>query len=276
MSNELVGKRVAGGTPGRRRTNQSCGLSLFDRIDDIIGVESFQLLENPMLEDLLHEERVALGFLVDDFHEGFGRAAAAERGEQRRDRLLRQAFQRDSLDETLPDELGQRLLERLADVELDVAVGAQHQDGKLGEVLREMLQEGQTGIVGPVQVVEQPDDRRMTGQAFDERSKAVEEETLLLLERKLDRLWDVFVSSAQRRNQLGDLRRIGPERLAKPPGRQKAHREIKALDPRQVGLTTFQLVAVALEHEEPALARLGQDLLGQPRLADTRFSADEN
>jgi len=143
-------------------------------------------------------------------------------------------------------------------------------------MVREMLQQGEAGIVGPMQIVEQPHDRFTTGQAFDKSAEAVEEETLLLLGWELDGLRDVFVSAAQRRRQLCDLGCIGPELFTKPFGRYDAHRELETLHPRQVVLTAFQLVAVTLEHEEPMLARLGQDLLCQPRLADTRLSPDEH
>ncbi|GMR24035.1 MAG: hypothetical protein BMS9Abin37_2524 [Acidobacteriota bacterium] len=109
-----------------------------------VRVEELSLF-GKMFEDLLNEKRVAFGFLINDVHQRFRRRTAPERREQRCDHVFRKSFERDSLDQTLPDELRERFFEGLAYVELDVAIGAENEHRKLGKALRQMLQQQKAG-----------------------------------------------------------------------------------------------------------------------------------
>ena len=93
-----------------------------------------------MLEDFLDEERVAFGLAVDRLHQGQWRIRSAECREQFRDIALRHAAQRDTLGEALTGEAFERLREGPRDIEIDIAVGAEHQDPQARQVWRKKFE----------------------------------------------------------------------------------------------------------------------------------------
>jgi hypothetical protein len=116
----------------------------------------------PQPRRLLHEERVAAGAPVDlGDHLRVG-LAARRAGDQRADLVAVQAGQRDR--GRLGHQRQQQRLQRVpARFHLDVAVGADQQQPLEPGVLRGELQQPQRGAVGPVQVVEDDDDRAALG-----------------------------------------------------------------------------------------------------------------
>ncbi len=110
---QLVDREVA--TPGPRRVEEP-------------------VFFGQVLEDLGGEEGIAVGLRKHCPDQLRGRVGAAELGEQRRQVVRGQPLERQAAGKRLAHQPGEALLERLSHVELDVAVGAEHQDRKVRQV----------------------------------------------------------------------------------------------------------------------------------------------
>ena len=71
----------------------------------------------------------------------------------------REPAQQHALGGALARELGESLRQRMAAAQLDVAIGADQQQASRAQLAREELEQEQRGLVGPVQVVEDDDQR---------------------------------------------------------------------------------------------------------------------
>ena len=60
--------------------------------------------------------------------------------------------------EPLADDLRQNFLERLPDVQLDISIRADEENRKIVQLLQQMLKQQQRRLIGPVQIIQQPDD----------------------------------------------------------------------------------------------------------------------
>lgn len=110
-------------------------------------------------QDLADEERIALGLAVDRLGEGPRGLLLADRVDERLHLVAVETTQEGPLVEVLAAERGDRIGERVRSVELDVAVRAHDQDALAAQVAGEVLEEQQRRLVGPVQVVEDQDQR---------------------------------------------------------------------------------------------------------------------
>ena len=111
---------------------------------------------------------------------------------------------------------------------------------------------------------------------LEELKKAVEQIAPLLFGRELDRLRDIREHSAQLRHELRHFRGRVPERLTKRRARIDPSGALDDLDPGDERRSSFRLVAPPGECKTPALTCLGQRLLGQPSLANTRLATQEH
>lgn len=113
------------------------------------------------VQEHLGEERVSLGLVVDPLGEQAGAARIAQQrvGHQLVDVLECQRFERDRLDRPLLADVVQGLGEQVLGVDLVVAVGADEQqvtDVRIGD---DQLEQAERGRIGPLQVVEEDDQR---------------------------------------------------------------------------------------------------------------------
>ena len=196
--------------------------------------------------------------------------------EERGDAVLGEAAEQDLLGQPLAQEVGEHGGERAAGLELGVAVGPDDEHRDLRQPLRQVLDQEQRRLVGPVQVLEDEHQRRVARGALDELGDAVQQVAALLLGRQRHRLGDVGVADAQLGHELGDLGRVLAERLAQHLGRHLARRLLDVLDGGQVGRRALLVDAVAGEHAQTEPPRLGGRLLDEARLADAGLAADEH
>ena len=116
-----------------------------------------------MAEHLLDEERVALGLRVDQIDQLGRRLASRTPFEQSRDAVPGETAQHDLLGQPSAQQGREHLGERPAGLELGVAVGADDEHGDLRQALRQMLDQEQGRLVGPVEILEDQDQRRVAG-----------------------------------------------------------------------------------------------------------------
>ena len=114
---------------------------------------------------LFDEERIALGLFVEGEGERARHLVAAAGGQARPRREQRlhavgvESAQQDALVQPLAPQLAQHFGERMAPVEVDVAVGADDEQAAAGQPPGEVLQQQQARLVGPVDVVEDEQQR---------------------------------------------------------------------------------------------------------------------
>ena len=159
-----------------------------------------------------------------------------------------------------------------------VAVGGHDQARQGGEQRRQVLDEQEGGVVGPLQVVEDDQQGTGPGQAGQDVAQAPEQVVPFLVRGQLERQRQVGKASAQLGQEPGDLRGgvaedVGHERLGTRCRRQCRFED---LDDGGIGSGAGHLVAVADEDLHTARGRLGGGFFRQPRLADSRLAADEH
>ena len=136
--------------------------------------------------DLLDEERVALGLAVQRGHE-VGRRLAAEGGDELGDLAAREPVERDVGEHRVAPQRGDQLRERVAVVDLGVAVGAEEHRAPRLRRPDQMAQHLQRRAVGPLQVVEHEQQRRAGGDLGQQRGEGVEQPLALDARVRLDR-----------------------------------------------------------------------------------------
>ena len=95
---------------------------------------------------------------------------------------LGEASQRETLDQMLSPELGERSGERMAARQVDVPVGAHDQETRIAQVLRHELEEPERARVRRIEILEHEHDRPGCGGPLQKRGERVEQsETGLLL-----------------------------------------------------------------------------------------------
>ncbi len=185
---------------------------------------------------------------------------------------LGQTPQGDLVRQSLARERLEGLGEWSRHVEVDIPVGPNDEQRQLGDV----LQQQERRVVGPVQVVDQQDLRRHARAPLDEVAEAVEQVAALLLRRQLDGRWNIREHTPQLRDELRHLGCRFTERVAECRPRHDARRAFHHLDPRNEWWGACHLVTATGQRQTPALARVPEDLLGEPRLANARLPADQH
>ena len=153
-------------------------------------------------------------------------------------------------------------------VQLDVAVGGEHQDSITANIAGEVLEEEQRRLVGPVDVVQEENDRLGRGHAADEPGHAVEQAQPLGFAFQQGRLWEIREALVHLGNQLRHLGRAAPQLTQQRRVGAAADVLPKRFDERQVRHGNLALVAVPREHLRAAEAGVDGELTGQAALAD--------
>ena len=111
-----------------------------------------------MAQNFLDKERIALLFAQDRAHERLATPSSHLLLVNCLDEVfhlvLRESSQQHSLVKPLASQFREHCGERVTPVEFDVAIRADHDQSAALDAAREMLQEQQRRLVGPVQVVE--------------------------------------------------------------------------------------------------------------------------
>ena len=125
--------------------------------------------------DLPDEERIAAGLGMDCRHgSSFGRDAR-DVGDVIRNVVVRKTAEGDATDERLSHELGERGAERVAQRRVDVAVRGNEQQPRPHDFARDEPEEEQRRLVGGMQVVEEHDERALSGDGVEEGNSCIEQ-----------------------------------------------------------------------------------------------------
>ena len=211
-------------------------------------------------EDLLRVERVALAARIDALHELRLGAVTGDPLELLGELGRREARQVDQARVGVAGQLGEQRPQRVAAVELIRAVGAHHQQALVTDRASEEADEGAGGAVRPVEVLDHEHRRPVLREAVEHGEQRLEDARLGGLTRAA-----ILPKSREDRVKSGAER--GRERVQ---GRVAvADERAQRCEQRRVGeLVLAQLHAVTGEHTRPGLARVPDQLVGKPRLAD--------
>ena len=125
--------------------------------------------------DLLGEERVPVGLVVQCGDELRRRLVTGAIVEQRTDRLLLETAERHPLDARIASEVGEQLAQRMAAVDIGVTVGAQHEHRPASFAAQDPPEQRQRRLIGPVEVVEHQEQRAVAGDLREKRVDRVEQ-----------------------------------------------------------------------------------------------------
>ena len=217
---------------------------------------------------LADEERVALGLLPD-------RGDQVSRGLRARGHLHEsghgrgvEAAEHDPATPLDASQLAQRPRERMMATELDVPVGADHQQSGARQLPRHELEELQRGGVRPVEVVEHDHQRARARRRGQERVHRVEEPEARLLPLSLARLRRDAEPLTHLRHDPGHLGAPTPELPGEADRVRLANVGADRLRPGEVGGGALALVAAAPVDLGAAHLCVGRQLLGGAGLAD--------
>ena len=228
-----------------------------------------------MAEDLLDEEGVALGGPVHLFDEAL-RGSLSPRFAQQASHAGRvQGLDRDPLRQPKAGESGQHPHEGIARLRYEVPVRAHHQHTHARQVRRQVLEQQQSRVVRPVQVVEQHHQRALLADASQQRQHTVEEEAPLLLGWQFHGRREIGDPAAQLGYQPRDLRSVLGQQPLEVVGGELPCQLLEDLDRRHEGRAALLVGAPGHAQEAPLLG-FRQELLRQPRLADTGLAAEED
>ena len=225
-------------------------------------------------DDLLDEERVALGLGVQRGDElGRGRLGP-ERGHQLADLRLREAAQRHLGEHRLAPQRGDDGRERVVVGELAGAVGAEEHRAPRLRRADQVADELQRRAVGPLQVVEHEQQRGAGRDLRQQRGERVEQAMALgaafgaAHRRRAGRRAEL----GQQRGEVGGarpepLRRAGQRRAARPAAQHLEHGPVGA---------GAGLVEAAVEHDRAVAVDLARELRRHARLADPGLARDEH
>jgi hypothetical protein len=161
----------------------------------------------------------------------------------------------------LSDEHFERLRERPRDVQLDVTIGPDDEERHRRNGLRQMQQELECRLVGPVEILEDDGHGCERTGAVRKLAIRIEQESTLLLRGQLDWRRNIGEDAPQLRHQLGHFRRRLTQRVAECLRRDNARTRLKHLDERHVGRCPLALLAVPDETETTAVLRARQERL---------------
>ena len=175
---------------------------------------------------------------------------------------------------------GQQRAQGVAAVQLVGAVAERDQHALVGEVAPQEGQEVAGRAVGPVDVLDDQDDRRVATEAVDRRQQGLEEPRLrLAVGLAALMLAGGYCAVAIGIGQAGQQRR---QLVARGGGKLQQRgvlgtdQRSQGADQRRVGqLAVAELDALAAEHACAVVARLAGQLAQQPRLPDARLAGHE-
>ena len=109
--------------------------------------------------DLLYEKRVALSLAVDQPHQLLRRGLPGQRLQHRANTFVGQPAQAYPLYQVSAFKLADDPRQRMVYIDLDVPVGAEHQHRHPGQQWRQILGEQHGGLIGPVQILKDQEQR---------------------------------------------------------------------------------------------------------------------
>jgi hypothetical protein len=210
--------------------------------------------------------------ITSPMKKGLPSLVVRERREKREHVFLGKTAQQDALIHRLAPQGGEHLGEGMGPVEVDVAVGADHEQAQVADVARQVAQQQQRWLVGPVQVVEQEYQRLRAGRVAQEPGHALEQAHALGVALELHRLGKVGEALAHLGDEVRELGGAVAQLLAQGFVGSRAHVLTQGVDEGEEGDLHGALVGAALQDLRAAQARVDAELLGEPRLADSRLA----
>ena len=220
-------------------------------------------------DQLLDEEGVAIGSGEDGLHHALPRGDAEDRRGELADLVEVEAAELQVPDGPHPLPADHEGTERMPPVQLVGPVRHEERDRHAAECLDEVRGEVEGGAVGPVQVLED-DEQRLIGSEALEQAQHRLEQLRALLRRALDGLAE---GGHQSRQQPAGRSEDRGERL----GRGGAGEIAERLDERRErqALRT-ELHAVPRQHPHPGRRRESCRLVHEPGLPDSRLARQEH
>ncbi len=161
-------------------------------------------------------------------------------------------------------------------VELDLAVRREDEHAIVAQVAQHVVQQRQGPVVRPMDVVDEHQQAAIRGQRLQEAADVVEQPQPLFAGRQRR----VGGERAELRfdfgRELGHFRRGRPEPGAQLLDTLPVRPLAQRLDERQIGRGRFVLVATAAQKRRPALPRMRDQFLREPRLAHARLAGQQN
>ncbi len=243
------------------------------------GQRRQRVLEAPLgdqqAHDLGHEEGVALGLAVERADEARFGDDAGRHLDVAADVTLGQPGEDDARGRGRAGEVAERVRERMRAVDLDVPVGADHEQWDVRGRAGEELQHRQRRLVGPMEVVEDEEERRARGGVGEEGRDAVEETKARLLRHGGRRRRDTGQPQPHLGHQVRNVRRRDPEILRQRDRIAGAGETADDLHPRPESGCALPLLAASPEHGDVAhLCRRGE-LGGGAGLPDSGLTDHE-
>jgi hypothetical protein len=272
-----VGHRAA---PGRRDAQQLLGgwVQALDAGEQDVAQGQRQLIgvraALHRVEDLLDEERVALGALMDLVHEPRGRRLAQDGLELTRDLRAAEALELDALHR--PDALpsGDERAQRMAAVQLVGAEADDHEHAVRVERAHEQGHEVERRAIGPVEVLDHEHERALGGEPLDHADDQLEQTGRAAVAQRRRAGRAVGVEVGQHLRQLGAGR---PDEGIELLGGRIAHERAERVRERaERQALAAHLDATAREHPGARRARALGRLLDEPRLAHAGLAAEED
>jgi len=220
------------------------------------------LLQHPLPfegpQQLAQEEGVPFRALVEIAHQPppVRSAQGVARRDERPDSGRIERAQSEPGGARLAHEERYQRAERVAAPDLVGAVGGEGEERRVRQPARQDAQQIERGGVGPVEIIQQQDERLAGGECRQVVAHAPD-----------NRLLAAQGLAAPRRGQHRRRQR-GEVGVARGSGQR--------LGPGAVGRGLAQVVATADQHQRTLFARRGQQRLRQRRLADPRLAADEH
>ena len=221
----------------------------------------------PRGEDLLGVERVALAARVDALHELMLGAPGQDSLELLGQLLGCEARQLEKARVLVARQLREQRAQRVPAVQLVGTVGAHDQQPLGAYRAREKADEGARGAVRPVEVLHHEHDGRLIGQRLEQRQQRLEHARLGGVAGRVtaaDPGHDRVDRGAVRRSERVQRRVL----VAHERPQRRQQRGVRQL-------VLAELDAVAREHARTGLARVPLQLVGEPRLADARLTANQ-
>ena len=177
------------------------------------------------------------------------------RPHQRAHLLASQPPQIEAFRPRLAHEQRQQGVEGVATGQLVRAIGDEQQQGQRGEFASEESQQGETGGIGPMEIVEKGDHRLLLRKMVEEFAHLPEECRLI---RRLDRVAGQRIEA--RRHRASELLVI----------------VVQEIDPRTVGRRLGEVVAAPDQRQRTLVGRLPTERFDQRGLADPGLATDQH
>ena len=235
-----------------------------DAIEATVGLQQ--------ADDLRDEEWVAFSLAKHRLDQRRRWRAPGRQFNETGDVTFAQAPQQHTFAVMIAGQRSERLFEGMLAAELDVTIGADHEQARVADLARQKFQQQQRRFVCPVQVVEHDDEGMRPRRVAQKCGHALEqaEACLFGFEPRCHR--QSRESLAHVRDHFGDVDRAGTHFRRELLGLARVHVGTDRVHPRPVRGRTVAFVTTPPHHLGVAHLRIGGELLRGARLADARLS----